>query len=71
MGCLFAKRFGMGLREAMLSMSPAGATEVTLIAADMDVVSSKLLVMHLFRLITALVVFPQLFRVYLAIRGIG
>ena len=54
----------------MLSMSPAGATEVTLIAADMDVVSSKLLVMHLFRLITALVVFPQLFRIYLALRGL-
>ena len=70
-GCLFAKKFHMGLREAMLSMSPAGATEVTLIAADMDVVSSKLLVMHLFRLITALVVFPQLFRIYLAIRGLG
>jgi len=69
-GCFFAKRFHMGLREAMLSMSPAGATEVTLIAADMDVVSSKLLVMHLFRLITALVVFPQLFRIYLALRGL-
>ena len=70
MGCFFAKRFHMGLREAMLSVSPAGATEVTLIAADMDVVSSKLLVMHLFRLITAMVVFPQIFRVYLALRGL-
>ena len=70
MGCLFAKRFHMGLREAMLSVSPAGATEVTLIAADMDVVSSKLLVMHLFRLITAMAVFPQIFRLYLALRGL-
>lgn len=71
MGSLFAKRFHMGLREGMLSVSPAGATEVTLVAADMDVVSSKLLVMHVFRLITALVLFPQLFRIYLAIRGLG
>ena len=71
MGCLFAKKFHMGLREGMLSVSPAGATEVTLVAADMDVVSSKLLVMHVFRLITAMVLFPQLFRIYLAVRGLG
>ena len=71
LGSLFAKRFHMGLREGMLSVSPAGATEVTLVAADMDVVSSKLLVMHVIRLITAMVLFPQLFRIYLALRGIG
>ena len=70
MGCLFAMKFHMGLREGMLSVSPAGATEVTLVAADMDVVSSKLLVMHVFRLITAMVLFPQRFRIYLALRGI-
>ncbi len=70
-GCLFAKRFHMGLREGMLSVSPAGATEVTLVAADMDVISSKLLVMHVLRLITAMVVFPQLFRIYLSLRGLG
>ena len=70
LGSLFAKRFRMGLREGMLSVSPAGAAEVTLVAADMGVISSKLLVMHVVRLITALVLFPQLFRIYLALRGL-
>lgn len=65
MGTFLAKRYHMGLREAMLATAPAGASEMTLIAADMDVFSSKLLVIQVSRLLIVLTLFPQLFNLLL------
>ena len=65
MGTFLAKRYRMGLREAMLATAPAGASEMTLIAADMGVVSSKLLVIQISRLLIVLTIFPQLFTLIL------
>ena len=65
MGIFLAKRYRMGLREAMLANAPAGASEMTLIAADMGVFSSKLLVIQISRLLIVLTIFPQLFTLIL------
>lgn len=65
MGTFLAKRYRMGLREAMLATAPAGASEMTLIAADMGVFSSKLLVIQVSRLLIVLTIFPQLFTLIL------
>ncbi len=68
-GMLLSKLFKMDLREAMLSLSPAGATEMALIAADLGINSTNLVVLQIFRLLGVTVLFPQVFGVL--IRYIG
>jgi len=61
MGCLISKVCRIPLREAMLTMSPAGASEMALIAADLGVESPNLIVLQIGRLVTTLLVFPHIF----------
>lgn len=67
MGYVVAKAFHMDLREAMLSLSPAGATEMALIAADLGVHSTNLVVLQICRLLGVTVLFPQIFAVLVRI----
>lgn len=60
-GLLVAKVFHMDLREAMLMLSPAGATEMALIAADLGVESANLVVIQICRLVGVMLFFPQIF----------
>lgn len=60
MGFLLHKKFGMDLREGMLCQSPAGATEMALIAADMGIDSTSLVVIQIARLIVVMAIFPQI-----------
>lgn len=70
MGCVISRVFRMDLRGSMLSLSPAGATEMALIAADLGVPNStNLVVLQICRLLGAVVVFPQIFA--LLIRSFG
>lgn len=61
MGLVVARLFRMELREAMLTLSPAGATEMALIAADMGVESTNLVVLQICRLVGVMLIFPQIF----------
>lgn len=61
MGLVISKCFRMQLREAMLSLSPAGATEMALIAADLGVNSTNLVVLQICRLVGVMLFFPQIF----------
>ena len=61
MGMLLSKCFRIQLREAMLTFSPAGATEMALIAADLGVESTNLVVLQICRLVGVSLIFPQLF----------
>lgn len=45
MGRAISRAFRMDLKESMLSLSPAGATEMALIAADLGVHSTNLVVL--------------------------
>ena len=59
-GHLLHKLYGMQRLEAMLSVSPAGATEMALIAADLGVNSPDLIVLQVCRLMGVMAVFPQI-----------
>ncbi len=61
-GIFVAKVFHMDLREAMLTLSPAGATEMALIAADLGVESANLVVIQICRLVGVLLFFPQIYQ---------
>lgn len=61
MGWVIARLFHMDPKEAMLSLSPAGATEMALIAADLGVHSTNLVVLQICRLLGVTVMFPQVF----------
>ncbi len=61
MGLLLSRRFRIQPREAMLTLSPAGATEMALIAADLGVESANLVVLQICRLVGVSLLFPQLF----------
>lgn len=60
-GFLLHKLFHIRLREAMLAMSPAGATEMALIAADLGVESADLVVLQICRLVGVNLMFPHIF----------
>lgn len=60
-GRLLHRMFGLSLREGMLSVSPAGATEMAFVAADMGVNSPNLIVLQLCRLVGVMAIFPQIF----------
>ena len=68
-GLLLHKLFHIRLREAMLAMSPAGATEMALIAADLGVESADLVVLQICRLVGVNLMFPHIFNliVYLIV----
>lgn len=65
MGLVVAKLFRMDLREAMLTLSPAGATEMALIAADLGVESPNLVVLQICRLVGVMLFFPHVFNLIL------
>lgn len=61
MGGVVARVFHMDRKEAMLCLSPAGATEMALIAADLGVQSTNLVVLQICRLLGVVILFPQVF----------
>ena len=61
MGLFISKRFYIETREAMLFLSPAGASEMALIAAELGVESVNLVVLQIGRLVGVSVVFPHIF----------
>jgi len=65
MGWVISRVFHLPPKEAMLSLSPAGATEMALIAADLGVESTNLVVLQICRLIGVMLLFPQLFSLLL------
>lgn len=48
------------LREGLLMLTPAGASDMALISADIGVHSPRLVLMHLYRFIIACSIFPQI-----------
>lgn len=69
MGYLLYRRFKIPRLEAMLCVSPAGATEMALISADLGVDSPDLIVIQICRLIGVMAIFPQLIALLLALVG--
>ena len=59
-GRLLHKRLRVPPREAMLMVTPAGASDMALISADIGVQSSALIVIQILRMLAASTVFPQI-----------
>lgn len=54
------KLFGVPMREGMLMLTPAGASDMALISADIGVNSPRLILVQIYRLIIATAIFPQI-----------
>lgn len=67
MGFVVSKVCRIERREAMLCLSPAGSSEMALIAADMGVESTNLIVIQICRLISVMLLFPQIFAMIWAV----
>ena len=67
MGYLLHRCFKIPRVEAMLSVSPAGATEMALISADLGVNSPDLIVLQVCRFVGVMILFPQLISLLLTL----
>lgn len=59
-GYLIHSRFKMSLQQAMLSSSPAGASDMALIASDLGIAGADVAIIQVLRLVGAVSIFPQL-----------
>lgn len=60
MGHLLMRRFGYVTRKAMLMVTPAGASDMLLISSDVGVEDSDLVIVHMIRMVSAVLIFPPL-----------
>ena len=58
-----------GRAEAMLAATPAGASDMALISADLGIRNAKLIVLQVLRLITVVLVFPSILSVVVGLFG--
>lgn len=61
-GAFIHRRFNMPIKDAMLACTPAGASDMALIAADIGVESADLIVIQVIRMIVVISIFPQIIR---------
>ena len=59
-GKLMQKRYGIPIREGMLMLTPAGASDMALIADDLGFQSPRLVLVQIYRLLIATAIFPQI-----------
>jgi len=59
-GFAISRSTGMSLREGMLVATPGGASDMALIASDLGVQSTDIVLLQLIRLIIVIAVFPQI-----------
>lgn len=66
-GSLINRRFGIPMNESMLAATPAGASDMALISADIGIESADIIVLQIIRLVTVLSIFPQIIRTIVSI----
>ena len=59
-GKMLHRCFGLRRRVAMLAATPAGATDMALISADLGVDSKELIELQLIRMVAVISIFPQI-----------
>ncbi len=68
-GKLLHRHFNMSLKEGMLSATPAGASDMALIASDIGVMSADVIVLQIIRMVVVISIFPQI--ISLIVRVVG
>lgn len=61
-GYILNKKYSLPLNEAMLAATPAGASDMALISAEIGIESSDVIVLQIIRMIMAVSLFPQIMR---------
>lgn len=61
-GYILNKKYSMPVDEAMLAATPAGASDMALISAEIGIESSDVIVLQIIRMIAAVSLFPQIMR---------
>lgn len=69
LGYFIHKKFKLSLRESMLAVTPAGATDMALIASDLGIQSTDVVVLQIVRLVFVITVFPQIIRLIVFLAG--
>ena len=59
-GSIISRPCGMSRRESMLAATPAGASDMALISADLGGQSPDLIVLQVVRMLVVISVFPQI-----------
>ena len=63
LGTFIHKRLNMPTKDAMLACTPAGATDMALIASDIGVKSADVIVIQIIRMVVVISIFPQIIRI--------
>lgn len=61
-GSLIHKKTNMRMDEAMLAATPAGASDMALISADIGIESADVVVLQIIRMLAVISIFPQVIR---------
>ena len=61
-GSLIHKNTSMDMDEAMLAATPAGASDMALISADIGIESADVVVLQIIRMLVVISIFPQIIR---------
>jgi len=69
MGWLIPRLTHLNRAESMLIATPAGASDMALVAADMGVDNPEVSVIHILRMITVVTVFPHIIRLFVSLFG--
>lgn len=69
MGYIMHKRYNYTLKEAMLAATPAGASDMALISADLGIKNTDVIYLQIIRLIFVVSAFPQLINFIVMLNG--
>lgn len=67
LGAFIHKKFNMPTKDAMLACTPAGATDMALIASDIGVKSADVIVIQVIRMVVVISIFPQVIRIIVSL----
>ena len=66
-GNILCKTCGLSRKEGMLATTPAGASDIALNSADLGVMNPDIIVIHVFRTLIAIGLFPQIINALLLV----
>lgn len=66
-GNILHKKFKIPINESMLAATPAGASDIVLISAEMGIESADVIVLQIIRMVSAVSIFPQIIRLIVSV----
>lgn len=66
-GYILHQKFNIPMNESMLAATPAGASDMALISADIGIESADVIVLQIIRMVAAVSIFPQIIRLIVSV----